>query len=159
MSSGLRRWPEVSDEEANAYRRDPVWRAGRAGAALIAVGWLGLAANFLAAQGLALLVMVTEMNAADHAPLPRRPVSSPSFGWLPGATLTLAVYSLVIAGGYRLRQMRNRRLGITAAVLALVPCSPAVLVGLPVGLWVLSVLADPAVRTAFTARPGAGKSP
>jgi hypothetical protein len=152
MSAGLPRWPEVSDEEANAYRRDPVRRAERAGGALVLVGCLGLAANFLTVPAFQLLTALTEMSTADPPRVRQGPASSPSFVWLPGAILTLALDSLVIAGGSRMRQVRSRWLGLTAAVLALVPCSPAVLVGLPVGVWVLMVLADPAVRAAFRPR-------
>jgi hypothetical protein len=149
MSVGLPRWPEVSDEEANAYRRDPVRRVERAGDALVAVGCLGLVANLLAVPALSLLMALTEMNAADHTTVRRGPISSPFFDFFLVGIPTLAVSSIVIAGGYRMRQVRNRWLGVTAAVLALAPWSPAVLVGLPVGVWVLMVLANPAVRAAF----------
>jgi hypothetical protein len=52
MSEGPRKWSEVSDKEANQYRRNPAQRVAAPGAALIAVGCLGIVANFLLALGL-----------------------------------------------------------------------------------------------------------
>src|SRR5262249_34964754 len=37
----------------------------------------------------------------------------------------------------------------TAAILAMLPCTPACFVGLPMGIWALFVLLDPKVRAAF----------
>jgi hypothetical protein len=152
MSTEPHRWPEVSDEEANAYRRDPARRVERVGNALLVVGCLGLVTNFLAVEGLQALPVLAETSTAKHPAARRGPISSPSFDCFLVGIPTVAVYSLVIAGGYRLRQAQNRRLGITAAVLALAPCSPALLAGLPVGVWALAVLTDPAVRAAFAGR-------
>jgi hypothetical protein len=65
---------------------------------------------------------------------------------------TLGVYPLVIAGGIRMRRLEGRRFAALAAVLAMAPCSPAMLFGLPIGVWALVVLSDPAVRIAFAGR-------
>jgi hypothetical protein len=62
---------------------------------------------------------------------------------------TLALYPLVIVAGIRMRQLQNRWLATAGAVLAMTPCSPIILLGVPVGVWSLIVMADPAVRAAF----------
>jgi hypothetical protein len=62
---------------------------------------------------------------------------------------TLAVYPLVIVAGMRMRQLQSRWLAILGAILAMLPCSPVMLLGLPVGIWSLIVMADPSVQAAF----------
>jgi hypothetical protein len=63
--------------------------------------------------------------------------------------LTLLVYPLAILGGVRMRQLRSRALAVAGAVLIMLPCSPVFLAGVPVGIWALATLNDPAVRAEF----------
>ena len=53
------------------------------------------------------------------------------------AVVTLAVYVPVLIGGVRLTGGRAGGTAVAAGVLALMPCSPAFLLGLPVGIWAL----------------------
>jgi hypothetical protein len=138
MIQGLPRWPPVTDEEANSYRHDPVRRREAAGSALIAVGWLGLACNYLLYLVLTLLPFL--IGAEPVAPGPPRSSPFAAFVWF--EMPAVVVYSLVIAGGYRMRQGRSRWLALTAGILAMLPCSPAVVAGLPVGVWALTLLAE-----------------
>src|SRR5581483_10479914 len=62
---------------------------------------------------------------------------------------TLAIYAVVFVGGLRMRALKSYGWATTGAWVALLPLSPAVLVGLPVGIWALRVLGNPEVRTAF----------
>jgi hypothetical protein len=156
MSEGLEGWAEVSDEEANQYRRDPTGRVAAPATALIVVGCLGIVANSLVAVGL---------NAIRPGPGPaRRPAgmdeetfkqyergraAAPLVDCCLVAIPTLAVYPLVIVAGIRMRRLRSYGLAMVGAILGMAPCSPVLLVGLPVGAWSLIVLADPAVRAAF----------
>ena len=62
--------------------------------------------------------------------------------------LFLLIAALVIMGG-RMKGLQNHALAKAAAVLALLPCSPCCVIGLPVGIWALIVLAEPDVQAAF----------
>lgn len=64
--------------------------------------------------------------------------------------IKLAVAGLIIFGAARLRSLQSFPMVVTAAILAMVPCtSPCCCVGLPVGIWVLVVLFKPEVKSAF----------
>ena len=67
----------------------------------------------------------------------------------PVAALLFSV--LMIVGALRMRRLEAYGLAKTAAILAII-VSPGNLVGLPIGIWALIVLARPDVRAAFRAR-------
>jgi hypothetical protein len=159
MSEGKNKWSEVSEEEANQYRREPVRRVAAPAAALIVIGFLGIVANFAFALGLNAILQdrgpgerPAGMDDETFRSYERGRTAGPLFGCCLMSIPTLAVYPLVILAGMRMRQLRNRGFAITGAVLAMSPFSPVVLLGLPVGVWALIVMADPAVRAAFTRR-------
>lgn len=57
---------------------------------------------------------------------------------------------LVLAGSMKMKQLQSYPLAMTAALLAVLPCtSPCCLLSMPFGLWALVVLTDPAVKSAF----------
>jgi hypothetical protein len=57
---------------------------------------------------------------------------------------------LILLGGLKMRKLENRGLCLTAAILAVIPCtSPCCLVGIPLGIWALVVLSKPEVKSAF----------
>lgn len=60
--------------------------------------------------------------------------------------LSLAVYSAVALGGLRLRAFEDRDTGVAACILAMVPLSPAVILGFPLGILGLLILNRPASR-------------
>lgn len=53
------------------------------------------------------------------------------------------------AGGIQLARRRTWAVAVVGAIMALVPCSCGFVVGLPIGIWALVVLFNPAVRAAF----------
>ena len=62
----------------------------------------------------------------------------------------LAVATLVLIGSLQLLRQRSWILGLTAAVLLLVPClGPCCPLGMPIGAWTLFVLLQPDVRAAM----------
>lgn len=66
--------------------------------------------------------------------------------------LGLAIAGLIFFAALRMRELRGWGLGLTASILAMVPClSPCCLLGLPIGIWALVVLLKPEVKGAFTA--------
>ena len=63
--------------------------------------------------------------------------------------LTLLLGALELAGGLSLTGRWSRGLGIAGAIAGMVPCTCTVLAGLPIGIWVLVVLKDPATKSLF----------
>lgn len=63
----------------------------------------------------------------------------------------LAVSIVILIGAVKMKSLELRGLAITANVLALLPfVSPCCCIGIPVGIWGLTVLNRPEVRDAFT---------
>jgi hypothetical protein len=70
------------------------------------------------------------------------------------ACLVLSAAAVMMAGAMRMMIGRKKYiLCVVAAMLALVPWSPAWLIGLPVGIWAVIVLARPEVMAAFLDKP------
>lgn len=63
----------------------------------------------------------------------------------------LAVAGLIIFASLKLKRLESFPLVVTAAILAMVPCtSPCCCVGLPVGIWVLVAIMRPEVKSSFS---------
>jgi hypothetical protein len=58
---------------------------------------------------------------------------------------------LIVLGGLRMMQLRAYGLAITASIIAMIPCFSCCcsVIGVPVGIWALVVLARPEVKAAF----------
>jgi hypothetical protein len=64
--------------------------------------------------------------------------------------VTIAIAGLILYGALKMKKLQGYGWAITASILALVPCvSPCCLVGTPIGIWALVVLAKPEVKGAF----------
>lgn len=72
--------------------------------------------------------------------------SAPFIEFVCVGALSLAVYIPVFLGGLSLAQGRGYGLGVTAAILAMVPCSLGWLLGVPIGIWALIVLNNANVK-------------
>jgi hypothetical protein len=67
----------------------------------------------------------------------------------------LALSALVAYGARQMQTLSSFGWGVTAAVLALIPCtSPCCVLGVPIGIWALVVLYRPDVRAAFGSQAG-----
>jgi hypothetical protein len=56
----------------------------------------------------------------------------------------------VLYGGVKMQKQENYGLCMTASIMAMIPClSQCCLIGLPIGIWALVVLAKPEVKSAF----------
>src|SRR5262249_17513679 len=67
------------------------------------------------------------------------------------ASLNLAQGVLVFLCAQQMRELRRYQRAILGCILVMLPCySPAVVLGLAIGLWGLVVLLRPEVRAAFT---------
>lgn len=77
--------------------------------------------------------------------------------WAVFPMLAMAVLSLPLAGvialaAYKMQRLQLHGLAVTASVLAMLPCHPGFIIGLPIGLWSLMVLSRPEVKAAFRQR-------
>jgi serine/threonine protein kinase len=54
-----------------------------------------------------------------------------------------------IIGARHIQKMKSYQWGVLSCYLAMIPCSPGFLLGLPMGIWTLTVLQRPEVRSAF----------
>ena len=71
-------------------------------------------------------------------------------GEITGAALFGPFYGFVVLlGGIKMYRLREYRSAQLVSVLAMLPCSPCCLIGLPIGIWSLKVLNDPAVKATF----------
>jgi len=67
-----------------------------------------------------------------------------------GGVLGIAVSAMILYGALKMKKLENHGWAIAASILALAPCiSPCCLIGLPIGIWALVVLAKPEVKAAF----------
>ena len=65
--------------------------------------------------------------------------------------ITLPAAILMLMGAWRMRQLENYPLCMTAAVVAVLPVHAGFLLGLPIGIWALTLLTRPEVKAAFRA--------
>ena len=73
------------------------------------------------------------------------------------ATLSLFVTCLgavIIYGVMRMKELENYKWSVISSILAMLPISPGCLLGVPFGVWALSVLLRSEVRKAFAAGSG-----
>jgi len=64
--------------------------------------------------------------------------------------VAMVIAGLILYGALKMKKLEGYGWAVTASILALVPCiSPCCLVGLPIGIWALVVLAKPEVKSAF----------
>jgi hypothetical protein len=76
-------------------------------------------------------------------------------GFLPGSAQLVIVVAMaaraviVVSGAWNLMQLRSRRTAMAGSVLAMLPFSPGAVIGLPMGIWALMVMARKRVKAAF----------
>jgi hypothetical protein len=63
--------------------------------------------------------------------------------------LSVPLSIFVLYGANKMRRLEQHGLATAAAVCAMVPCTVCCVLGVPFGIWALSVLNDPYVRAAF----------
>lgn len=71
----------------------------------------------------------------------------------------LFVYPVVLIAGMQMRARRAYYLCLIGAVFAMMPCSPAFLMGLPCGIWALITLLNRNVRDTFRTPPSQAPLP
>ena len=62
-----------------------------------------------------------------------------------------AVGVVILMGAAKMRSLQNYQFAFTACILAIVPCvSPCCFLGLPFGIWALTVLSKPHIKSQFS---------
>lgn len=144
-------WPEGE----NANQPLPTGRVAAPAAFLIVVACLACMANVAVLVALSAVRPKQEptrppgMDDDTYRAYERGRATAPLLDCCLLGVPTLGVYGVVLAGGIQMARLCNRRLAMTASILAMLPCSPAFLFGLPIGIWALIVLLDPAIKAGF----------
>jgi predicted Ser/Thr protein kinase len=79
-------------------------------------------------------------------------------GFLPGSAQLVIVVAMaahaaiVFSGAWNLMRLRSYRLAMLGSILAMLPFSPGAVIGLPMGIWALAVMARKGVKAAFGRR-------
>lgn len=66
------------------------------------------------------------------------------------ALVGIVISALAIYAGLQMKNLRAYQLSFIASIAVMLPCvSPCCIIGLPIGIWSLVVLNDPAVKSSF----------
>jgi predicted Ser/Thr protein kinase len=141
-----------------AARRSTAFRPGKTGEqdvrraqALEWVRWPGL--GLLFASGFDTLALLGLFAAIVYAGWTYGPPEKMGIAYTVAAlALRLACAPLQLAAAIRMRRLENRRLAMLGAAIALLPGSPAWLLGLPMGVWALLAMRRSDVVEAFESR-------
>jgi serine/threonine protein kinase len=68
--------------------------------------------------------------------------------------LVTCMGAVIVYGVMKMKELESYRWAVISTVLAMLPVSPGCVLGVPFGIWALSVLLRKEVRTAFAARTG-----
>ncbi|SPE58799.1 conserved membrane hypothetical protein [Verrucomicrobia bacterium] len=63
--------------------------------------------------------------------------------------VSLLLSALILIGALKMKKLQSYGLAMTASIVAMLPCVGCCLIGLPIGIWSLVVLAKPEVKSAF----------
>lgn len=129
---------------------DPAGRVGAPAIGLIVTG--ALSAVFTV---FSLLFFALGGAAAINDPQARDAL--PGLGVLVGFSIVqLVLAGLVVYAGVQMRGVRSWGLAVAGSIVAMLPCLPCCLLGLPIGIWALIVLFDSDVKRAFSGQGPSG---
>lgn len=75
---------------------------------------------------------------------------------LAAVVLSVPIAGVIAVAAYKMQRLELYGLAVIASLLAMLPCHPGFIIGLPIGLWSIVVLAQPDVKAAFR-QGGSGK--
>ena len=70
-------------------------------------------------------------------------------GGVCGALFGIVWGALILAGAIQMKNLKSYGLGMTASIIAMLPCNGCCILGLPFGIWALVVINKPEVKDAF----------
>jgi uncharacterized membrane protein YhaH (DUF805 family) len=66
------------------------------------------------------------------------------------AVIGFLVSAFIMWAAMQMKDLRNFTMSMVASIVAMIPCiSPCCILGLPIGIWALITINDPAVKGAF----------
>jgi hypothetical protein len=65
------------------------------------------------------------------------------------AIIALLQGSVILIGARQMRKLEAYQFVVLTCLVAMLPCSPAILIGLPMGIWALIALRSPEIKAAF----------
>lgn len=150
--------PELATAAAIAPLPQPAYQPGVAAATdqvngpaigLIVTAALNILLSLIRILGAIVGFGMSAMQHTGNREIDRIISMSGAIGGVFGAVGVLCAV-VILMGGIKMRKLENRGLCLTAAILAVIPCtSPCCLVGIPLGIWALVVLSKPEVKGAF----------
>jgi len=148
-----RRAVDADDFDDEDDRADAASDVSSPATALKAVGWIGVVFSLL---GLGiwslLLAMAIAMPPGQKQAngQGRDEIFAQAALYIPQSILACGVSIVMIVGAGKMSRLESYGWAQTAAIIGMVPCiSPCCLLGLPFGIWALSVLNKPHVQAAF----------
>jgi hypothetical protein len=115
--------------------------------ALLVTGWLWIVLQ--ACGTVANLAQVgMQFPFGRQQPMPVAPEVFLGINLVTGL-ISIGMGVLIVVGATKMRNLESYSLSMTAAIVAMIPCSGCCLLGLPFGIWALVVLNDPWVKSAF----------
>ena len=61
----------------------------------------------------------------------------------------ILVNLVILLGAVKMKKLESYGLAMAASIIAMIPCQPCCLLGLPFGIWAVVVLSKPEVKSAF----------
>jgi hypothetical protein len=117
--------------------------------ALIVTGWLGLALEVF--RMVTMIAQIGFMGAQAARPRGDEWAAFAMFGGMGivGLLVSVVLCILVIVGAMKMKALESYGFALASAIIALLPCGPCCLLGIPFGIWAIVVLSDGQVRAAF----------
>jgi len=117
--------------------------------ALMVTGWLGLALDLF--RMVTMIAQIGFMGAQGARPRGDEWAAFAMFGGMGvvGLLVSIVLCILVIVGAMKMKALESYGFALASAIIALLPCGPCCLLGIPFGIWAIVVLSDGQVRAAF----------
>ncbi len=117
-----------------------------------AIGLIVVAILGAIVQILSLILNLAGASILAHSQLPKEAWANMFSGTLGVVSCVIAILlsGLIFFGAMKMKKLENYGLAMAASIIAMIPClSPCCLIGLPIGIWAVVVLAKPEVKSAF----------
>jgi hypothetical protein len=124
-------------------QQDAATRVSAPAVGLLVAAGLSLAVNLLSllVVGLVGVAAVTDSQTANALPAAGAVIGVGVIG--------IALNVLTMYAAWQMRQLRGWGLSLAGAIVAMLPCTPCCIIGLPIGIWAVIVLIDNEVKAAF----------
>ena len=124
-------------------RQDPAGRVSAPAIGLMVTGGLSVLTT------LVFMAMMAVGGAATFAD-PEMRDALPGIGVFMAVSIVALILEVaIIFAGLQMRNLRSWWLSMIGSILAMLPCLPCCLLGLPIGIWAVIVLIDEDVKRAF----------